>query len=105
VRQTLAKSIKNIDSVQDARLYGHFPEFRARLTHAAVSRFAARLRNFKKDDAEALLHGVPPAWLPQAEIRAALAEFLSDRAGFVGQNIRKMLVDQGELQPELELGG
>ena len=33
-----------------------------------------------------------------------LVEFLKDRAGFVGQNVRQMLVDQGELQPELELG-
>jgi hypothetical protein len=99
----LASSIKNIDRVQDARLYGNFPEFRPHLTHEAVSRYAASLTSFKKESADRLLHGVPPAWLPQAEIVAALAEFIEGRAGFVGQNVRKMLVDQGDLQPQLAL--
>ncbi len=101
--RALGKSIKNIDRVQDARLYGHFPEFRPHLKHDATSRFAAHLRTFTRHTAQTLVAGAPSAWRPEAEVVAAVVEFLTDRAGFVGQNVRKMLVDQGELQPELEL--
>jgi hypothetical protein len=62
------------------------------------------LLGFSKQTAESFLAGIPSAWDLSAEIRQALVEFLKDRASFVGQNIRQMLVDQGELQPELELG-
>lgn len=101
----LAKSIKNIDRIQDARLYGNFPEFRPHLTHGAVAQYARRLMTFKKEAAQALLHGIPPAWRPPAEIAAAVVEFVEGRAGFVGQNVRRMLVDHGDLQPELDLEG
>jgi hypothetical protein len=102
--RAITRGIKNIDQVQDARLYGHFPEFRAHLKHEAVTAFAARLRGFAKETARSLLAGVPRAWQPAADVVAALEDFLTDRAAFVGQNVRRMLVDQGELQPELELG-
>lgn len=54
---------------------------------------------------EALLLGVPVPWGPSAEVRAAAIEFLCQRAQFVGQNVREMLVDQGFLEPKLNLKG
>jgi hypothetical protein len=103
--RTLTRAIKNIDRVQDDRLYGHFPEFREYVTHEAVRGFAARLRSLTKTEAERLLAGTPPAWRPAAEIVDALRDFLTERAAFVGQKVRQMLVDQRYLDPELALEG
>ena len=63
------------------------------------------LNGIDMQDVQALFQGIPSAWLPQPEIVAALMDFIGARASFVGQNIRKMLVDHGDLQPQLELGG
>jgi hypothetical protein len=101
----LTKSIAHIDRAKDTRLYGNFPEFKEYLTHEDVRRYASRLRTFSKRDAEGLLAGVPQLWEPAADVRAAVIDFLSQRAPFVGENVRKMLLDQGYLQPELELEG
>jgi len=101
--RTIGKSIKSIDRVKDTRLYGHFPEFRPHLKHEVISRFSAHLRTFTRHTAQAIVTSTPSAWRPEAEAVAAVVEFLADRADFVGQNVRKMLVDQGELQPQLEL--
>ena len=102
--RALTKAIGNIERVQDARVYGHFPEFRPYLSHDGVRRFAHRLASLTKPTVEGFLAAVPRAWEPAPDVRAALAEFIKDRAGFLGQNVRQMLVDQGELQPALELG-
>lgn len=101
----LTKAISHIDRVRDARLYGNFPEFKEYLTHEAVRQYANRLRAFSKRDAEELLAGVPKPWEPATDVKAAVVAFMSQRAAFVGQNVRKMLLDQGYLQPELELEG
>jgi hypothetical protein len=102
--RAITKAIGNIDRIRDARLYGHFAEFRPYLKHETVRGFGQRLLGLSKQTAESFLAGIPTAWDPSAEIRQALVGFLKDRASFVGQNVRQMLVDQGELQPELELG-
>jgi hypothetical protein len=101
----LTKAISHIDRVRNARLYGNFPEFKEYLTHDDVRYYAGRLRLFSRQDAEGLLAGAPKAWEPATDSRAAVIEFLSQRAAFVGQNVRKMLLDVGYLEPELELEG
>lgn len=102
--RAITKAIGHIDRVQDARLYGHFPEFRPHATHEAVRRFAKRLSDLDKRTVDGFLAEIPKPWDVSTDVRAALADFLKDRAHFLGQNVRHMLVDQGELQPELELG-
>jgi hypothetical protein len=101
----LTKAIGHIDRVKDERLYGNFPEFREYLSHQNVRLYADHLVTFSKAKAEALLSDIPQPWSPAADVRAAVVDFLNERARFVGQNIRKMLVDQGTLEPELELEG
>ncbi|MFZ5890014.1 MAG: HipA family kinase [Myxococcota bacterium] len=103
--RTLTKTIKNIDRVQDERLYGHFPEFAGHVTHDAVRVYATRLRSLSQADVDTLLHGVPGPWRPSADVTDAVREFLAGRAAFVSRNILKMLVDQRYLDPELELEG
>ncbi len=100
----ITKGIANIDRVRDTRLYGHFAEFRPHLTHEAVRVYAKRLSGITKAAVQSVFSGVPRPWDVSSAVRAKLAEFLNDRAAFLGQNIRQMLVTQGELQPELELG-
>lgn len=101
----LTKAIGHIDRVKDERLYGNFPEFREYLSHQNVRLYADQLVTFSKAKAEALLSDIPQPWSPAADVRAAVVDFLNERARFVGQNIRKMLVDQGTLELELALEG
>lgn len=100
----LTKRIGHIDRVQDGRLFGHFPGFRPHLTHPSVRSFAARLAQLTVSDAAHMHAGVPRAWAPQADVQQAVVDFMVARAGFVAERIRDMLVDQGELPRELELG-
>jgi hypothetical protein len=103
--RTLTRAIKNIDRLQDERLYGHFPEFAEYVTHAALRRYTARLRSLSPAVADGFLAGVPGPWCPPGDVVDALREFLAQRAAFVGQKVRQMLVEQRYLDPELELGG
>lgn len=100
---SLTAGIRSIDRVQDSRIYGHFPEFRPFLTHGAVRRFSARLGELTKPVAESFVAGTPRAWDIRDDVRAALVDFLCDRAAFLAPRLRKMLVDQGVLQPELDV--
>ncbi|HWL89211.1 MAG TPA: hypothetical protein VNO21_25585 [Polyangiaceae bacterium] len=102
--RTITKAIGNIDRVRDTRLYGHFAEFRPHLTHEFVRGFARKLSDLNKATVDGFVASIPRPWDVSAEVRAAVTEFLADRAAFLSQNIRQMLMDQGELQPELELG-
>lgn len=102
--RAITKTVGNIDNVQHAGLYGHFSEFRPYLTHDAVRRFADRLTGLRKQTAEGFLAEVPRSWELSSEVRGALSRFLTERASFLGQHLRQMLVQQGELQAELELG-
>lgn len=99
----LTAAIRSIDRVQDARIYGHFPEFQPFLTHAAVRQFCARLGTLTKAVAGAFMAGAPRAWDIRDDVRAALADFLADRAAFLAPRLRTMLVDEGALQPELDV--
>lgn len=101
----LTKSLARLDRIQDARLYGHFPEFKEHLSHAHVRTFTERLNTLTTGQASGFLAGVPAAWGVTADLKTTVVEFLSRRAAFVGQHIRKMLVDQGYLEPELDLEG
>jgi hypothetical protein len=103
--RSLTKAVAGIDRVKDERLYGHFPAFKGHLTHDRVRVFTKRLKEFSKEQAQRLTQGIPPSWVPGSEVQAAVVDFLAQRATFVGDNIRKMLIDQGHLEPELDLGG
>lgn len=101
----LTKSLAHLDRIQDARLYGHFPEFKEHLTHACVRKFSDRLNALTREQAVGLVAGVPLAWGFSADLKTVVVEFLTRRAAFVGRNVRKMLVDEGCLEPELDLEG
>lgn len=99
----LTKAIRNIGRTKDERLLGHFPEFKPHLTNEDIRAYAGRLRGFQAADARGLLSSIPREWAPLAETQDALVDFLTDRAGFVADNIEPMLVDHGHLQPMLAL--
>lgn len=100
----ITAAIASIDRIKDERVYGHFPEFRPLLTHTGVAGWAERLCAFRTQDAQRLVAGIPTAWRPGAAEIAAVVEFLTRRANFVGHQVRRMLVGEGCLEPELELG-
>jgi len=100
---SLTTAIRSIDRVQDARIYGHFPEFQPFVTHEAVRQFCARLGSLTKAVAGSFVAGAPRAWDIRDDVRAALVDFLADRAAFLAPRLRAMLVDQAVLQPELDV--
>lgn len=72
---------RNIDHVQDAAIYGLFPEFRPYVMAGehlvdAMKRLAAASRA----ELEPLVADLPPKWEVSAEGRASLLEFLAGRA-------------------------
>jgi hypothetical protein len=100
----LTTAIRSIDRAQDTRVYGHFPEFRRHVTHVAVERFSLRLLELTRPVAQGFMDGAPRAWDIRDEVRGALGDFLRDRAVFLGERrLRAMLMDQGVLQPELDV--
>jgi hypothetical protein len=100
---SLTVAIRSIDRVQDSRIYGHFNEFRSLVTQSAVRRFSHRLLELTRPVAERFMAEAPHAWDIRDEVRGALVDFLCDRAAFLGPRIRAMLVDEGVMQPELDV--
>lgn len=100
----LTPRLAMIDRVKEARVYGNFPEFRALLTSSAVRGYAERLGGLKAADAATMLQGIPSAWGISSELCTTVVQFLRERAMFLAPLLVRMLVDQGELQPEPELG-
>lgn len=99
----LTKAIAGIERAQEARLYGHFPEFQDFIQHGDVRRFAQRLGSFKTTDADAIIATVPAAWRPTDDTCRAVASFLAQRASFVSENICRMLIEERYIDAELEL--
>jgi hypothetical protein len=101
--RNLTPAIRGIDRVQEARPYGHFPEFSSHVTHSAVQAFAVRLAVMDRTAAVRFMAAAPPAWDIREDTRAALVEFLCDRAAFLRSRIRTMLVDAAVMQPGLDV--
>lgn len=87
-----------IDRVQDARIYGLFPEFRTFLDRELVGQFATRLGQFSRNVAEEIIGEVPQAWKIDQRNRSMWATMITDRAHFVAEHIEAILWPQLELE-------
>jgi hypothetical protein len=83
----LTTQIRNIDIVRDDRVYGAFPEFSTFVTPAVVSAGAAKLRTIDRQVVQDIVNSLPSDWEVPTSVRAALVEFVVDRAAFVADTL------------------
>lgn len=87
----LHRNLRNIERVKDARVHGLFDEFVPHVTRETIAPFIARMRAFRRSDAEALVGEIPRDWDVNSEMRGALRDFMCDRAGFLVEQLPTML--------------
>lgn len=72
---------RNIDNVQDAGIYGLFPEFRPWVTAGDhLGNAVTRLKAATRDQLEPFLGDLPAQWEVSADGRASVLDFLTARA-------------------------
>jgi hypothetical protein len=100
-------SVKHIAKTKDARVYGFFPAFASYVTQTAVNDALVRLANATAAKLRPFVDSLPAEWDVPANTRAALVEFLSDRAGFLVESgiALPAIPDAGDEQPWLFPGG
>lgn len=89
--EDLSPKLAQIDKVQDDHVYGLFQEFRDKLREDILIDCTERLREMDLATAEAIITTVPTEWEVSKDIRAAWAELISRRAGFVADNARQWI--------------
>jgi hypothetical protein len=89
--EDLTAKLAHIDKVQAKHVYGLFPEFRDRLQEGIIDTCTARLREMDAATALEMIATVPAEWEVSKETRAAWAELISRRAGFVADNVQEWI--------------
>jgi hypothetical protein len=90
----LSPRLADIDNVQDDRIYGLFPFFHGHLTlepMEAVLEFFQDVRSHLWED---LLTLIPPEWQVSNEAKRAIDQFLLNRARYLANHFREMLMRQ-----------
>jgi len=83
----LSPKLGHIDQIQDERIYGLFPEFRAKLDPSVAQDAVQHLGQFRKSDAESVTQAIPKEWDVEQPARDALVQFLVSRAAFLAGSI------------------
>lgn len=91
-----------IERVQDARVYGLFPEFREFLDRDEVRRLSVRLGQFSRETADGIINAVPGEWQIDRQGRSAWATMITNRAHFIAERVEQILWPQLELEGETE---
>lgn len=105
----LNERIASIDRTKDDRVYGLFPGFvpTVQAQRVAVEAAAERLRAFDGTVGTEIVSTIPADWQVSDTARAALVDLMTQRAGFVADNIIGSLAGtcwpQGEL--DFDTGG
>lgn len=94
---TLSKKLAHIDTIQDSRTYGLFPEFRPFLNRQLLAEALDRLSDLKQSVIEAVVAEVPSEWDLDRQSQDALLDFIVRRAEFVANTIEGRLFPQAEL--------
>lgn len=83
--------------VEDAGIYGLFPEFKEYLTAPAVANAVACLRNINIGIVSEIVNSVPSHWHLTAARKEPLIEFICKRAEFVMETISTAILTQTDL--------
>lgn len=84
--------------VDDAGVYGAFPEFRPYLSEAGLREACARISGVDAEAIVAIVGSVPAAWGPATAVRDRWAQQIINRAGRVNDILLDALV------PQLQIG-
>lgn len=99
---SLTPRIANISNVQDERLFGLFPQFRAYLSRLAYEEGLKRLDEVSDVEMRSIVEAVPDAWDVNRSTRDALLRFLVQRAAFLAMHLPKTLGLYVQVQLGLE---
>lgn len=83
--------------VNDARIYGLFPEFGRYLDEATLRLAAQAIRNVDAAVIEEIVHSIPPDWGPSSIIRTRWADLIFKRGEIVAEQAFEQLVSQAQL--------
>jgi hypothetical protein len=97
----LTSRVAQIQTVKDERLYGLFPEFAPLVKRhwLEVTAAVGKLGEWKYESAAPLLAKIPAAWEVGDDTKAALADFLVQRADFLSANICRALQNALDFTP------
>jgi hypothetical protein len=87
----LSTALGHIDRIREQRVYGLFDAFRPFVTKDRIQDACAALKTFGGTLAHAIVETIPTEWEVEDPARSALAEFLVQRAGFVGDHLPQWL--------------
>ena len=80
--EDLTPKLANIDKVKDDRIYGLFPEFRARLREDIIDYCTSRLREMDMAIADTMIATVPREWDVSKETCKAWSNLILQPSGF-----------------------
>ena len=89
--QDINRKLGFIERVQDTKIYGLFPEFRAFLDRLEVNRLRELLQTFSRATADEFVEMIPTAWDVDRTGRSALSTLITERAHFVADHIESWL--------------
>jgi hypothetical protein len=93
----LTSRVADLDTIQDERVFGLFPEFRKYLNRDAVQDSAARLRELERSFAASTMQDIPSSWEVKKGVQEAWVDLIVRRAGFVSERIEAKLWPQKPL--------
>ncbi len=93
--EDLTSKLAHIAKVKDERIYGLFPEFRARLDEDMIEDCLARLHELDVATAAAMIETIPSQWDVSISAREAWNELICHRAVFVAENFQEWIDKAG----------
>ncbi len=100
---SLSRHISSIANIQDNRIYGFFPAFRDYLNADTICCAKKRFAKVNQEVINGILNRVPKGWELDARTRAAVGEFLVQRARYLDDRLADMLYPYSAEQGELEM--
>lgn len=94
VTTTLADELGGNHLIEEARIYGLFPEFRPFVTEAAVQSVIAELRQIDRAMVQAIVASVPQEWGITNAQRTAWVDLIVRRAALVADFALPKLIEQ-----------
>lgn len=85
----LRSDIQNIDNIRDIDTYGLFPEFSKFRDLERFKKTILKISSLEKEVIHSVIGSVPPEWGVNDDIRAALLNYLIQRAEFLVETLPK----------------
>ncbi len=92
----LSRSLRNIDTIRDPRVFGLFPEFRTFLDRGQIRQAVTDLRRVDRTEVVRIMQEIPREWEVASEALDALADLAVGRAAYVAATIESRLWPQQE---------